>query len=82
MSKNTTERVRADTGDYSATKAPENRGHVESSEPRASPEQTPGGAAGAAVDIGMSALEPENVPSSAGKMDKSGSVPKAPGSSG
>ncbi len=78
MSNKTTDGVRADTGEYSATKAPENSGHVESSEPRASPEQTPGGAAGAAVDVGMSALERENVPSLAGGVDKSGAVPQTP----
>jgi hypothetical protein len=71
MSDKTTDRLRADSGDYSATKAPENRGHLESSEPRASAQQTPGGPAGAAVDIGMSALERENVPSLAGEVDQS-----------
>ena len=79
MSNKATDGVRADTGDYSATKAPENSGHVESSEPRASPEQTPGGAAAAAVDVGMSALEPENVPSLAVEVDESEAVPKGPG---
>jgi hypothetical protein len=76
MSK-TTDGVRADTGDYSATKAPENREHVESNGPRPSPEQTPGGAAGAAGDVGMSALERKNVPSPAAEVDKSRS-PETP----
>ena len=76
MSNKTTDDVRPDTGDYSATKAPENREHVESSGPRASPEQMPGGAAGTAGDVGMSALERENVPSLEGEVDKSPSVPK------
>jgi hypothetical protein len=51
----------ADTGDYSATKAPENRPHVES-KVAAAPAQRPGGLFGTPVDVGMSALDRHTVP--------------------
>jgi len=52
---------RADTGDYSATKAPENRPHVESKVP-AAPAQRPGGLFGTPADVGMAALDRHTVP--------------------
>ena len=51
-----------DTGDYSATKAPENREHVESTAPGQNPSQKPGGPHGVARDVGMSALHRNTVP--------------------
>jgi hypothetical protein len=53
------------TGDYSATKAPENRKHVTSTEPVSDPRLKPGGAAGVSVEVGMSALHDADVPSAA-----------------
>ena len=53
------------TSDYSATKAPENREHVES---RAAPRSStliPGGARGAAADVGMSGVDRNTIPSRA-----------------
>ena len=55
-----------DTGEYSATKAPENRPHVESTADAGDLRQTPGGAGGAAIPIGLSALDPDLVPDMAG----------------
>ena len=52
---------RIDTGDYSATKAPENRPHVESKVP-AAPAQRPGGPSGTPFDVGMSGLDRHAVP--------------------
>lgn len=52
----------ADTSEYSATKAPENRDHVESA-PRADSAQTPGGEYGAEAESGMSGLDRDAVPS-------------------
>jgi hypothetical protein len=52
----------ADTSEYSATKAPENRDAVESS-PGADPAQTPGGEYGAEAESGMSGLDRDTVPS-------------------
>lgn len=49
----------SDTGDYSATKAPENREHVESERQSNSPAQKPGGPRGAPTDVGMSSLDPD-----------------------
>ena len=48
----------SDTADYSATKAPENREHVESEWQSNDPAQKPGGARGAPTDVGMSSLGP------------------------
>lgn len=56
-------RGQPDTGEYSATKAPENREHVESKKPTADPDATPGGELGVKVDVGMSGLHSETVPS-------------------
>jgi len=53
------------TGDYSATKAPENRTHVTSTEPASDPRLKPGGASGVSVEVGMSALHQADVPSAA-----------------
>ena len=50
------------TSDYSATKAPENRPHVESAMPTDDPRGRPGGAHGAPVSVGMDALHGETVP--------------------
>ena len=51
------------TGDYSATKAPENREHVTSAEPAADTRLKPGGAHGTPVEVGMSGLHHEDSPS-------------------
>jgi hypothetical protein len=50
-------RPKADTGDYSATGAPENREHLESRTATSDSSQTPGGRHGAPVDVGVSALD-------------------------
>ena len=49
------------TSDYSATKAPENRPHVESAVPTDDPRARPGGAHGAPVSVGMESLYFENL---------------------
>ena len=48
----------AETGDYSATKAPENREHVESEWQSNNSSLKPGGPRGAPNDVGMSSLDP------------------------
>ena len=48
-----------DTGDYSATKAPENREHVESKWQSNNSSLKPGGPRGAPTDVGMSSLDPD-----------------------
>ena len=53
------------TGEYSATKAPENRKHVTSAEPTTYPKLKPGGAAATPVDVGMSGLPHEKIPTAA-----------------
>ena len=50
----------ADTGDYSATKAPENTLHVESEWQSNGPAQKPGGPKGAPTDVGMSGLDSDS----------------------
>jgi hypothetical protein len=55
-------RKQPDTSEYSATKAPENRDHVESA-PSGDPAQTPGGQQGAEGESGMSGLDRDTVPS-------------------
>jgi len=55
--------ARSATGDYSATKAPENRPHVETETPDGDPSLRPGGAQGAGADVGMSGLDRDAVPS-------------------
>ena len=52
-----------DTGDYSATKAPENREHVESTASSMNPAQEPPTSHGVSVDVGMSGLHRSTVPS-------------------
>ena len=49
----------AETGDYSATKAPENREHVESQWQSENSSLKPGGPRGAPTDVGMSSLDPD-----------------------
>jgi hypothetical protein len=62
------DRSPAATGDYSATKAPENAEHVTSAKPTADLRQRPGGAHGAPVDVGMSELHREDVPGEASDL--------------
>ena len=50
------EKAKSATGDYSATKAPENREHVTSKVQSGDPKLIPGGAHGAPVEVGMEAL--------------------------
>ena len=54
-----------DTGDYSATKAPENREHVESKTTSMNPSQEPPTSHGVTVEVGMSGLHRSSVPSMA-----------------
>ena len=56
---------KTETSDYSATKAPENREHVESEAAPTSSTLTPGGARGAAADVGMSGVDRNTIPSRA-----------------
>jgi hypothetical protein len=58
---NANTRRKRDTGDYSATKAPENREHLESRTGTSDPSQTPGGHQGAPVEVGVSALDSSRV---------------------
>lgn len=64
-----------DTTDYSATKAPENREHVESTAPVRDSRQKPGGAHGTPADVGMSALHRKDVPSMAKDEDEQSASP-------
>jgi hypothetical protein len=59
----------ADTGDYSATKAPENREHVESKWQSNHSSLKPGGPRDAPTDVGMSSLDPDTTgnPTAAGE---------------
>jgi hypothetical protein len=57
------------TGDYSATKAPENEPHVTSTETTSDKKLKPGGAHGTPADVGMSGLHREDVPSMASNLD-------------
>jgi hypothetical protein len=57
------------TGDYSATKAPENEPHVTSTETTSDKKLKPGGAHGTPADVGMSGLHREDVPSMASHLD-------------
>ena len=54
-----------ETSDYSATKAPENREHVESDAPPQRTTLKPGGAHGATVPVGMSDIDLRTIPSRA-----------------
>jgi hypothetical protein len=60
----------SDASDYSATKAPENREHVESEHQSGDSSLVPGGAAGASNDVGMSSLERDEVPNRATRPEK------------
>jgi len=62
MTDSTNEHSPSETGDYSATKAPENRKHVTSTDPVADPRLKPGGTNGVRADVGMSGLPGEPVP--------------------
>ena len=57
------------TTDYSATKAPENRPHVESAFPANDARARPGGAHGAPVQVGMETLCSEAVPTERTESD-------------
>ena len=61
-SKSREKETQATTGDYSATKAPENRPHVESKVHSIDDSLKPGGTHGAPVDVGMSELHRDDVP--------------------
>ena len=85
-SKSRENETQAATGDYSATKAPENRPHVESKVHSIDDSLKPGGSHGAPVDVGMSELYRENVPSEArvvnDAMRESPDRPDRPGQPG
>ena len=70
----------SDTGDYSATKAPENREHLESEPQSNNPSLKPGGARGAPTDVGMSSLDPDMTgnPAAAGENAPHAGNPAAP----
>ncbi len=55
------QKVGHSTTDYSATKAPENRPHVESKVPAVDARARPGGAHGAPVSVGMESLHADTV---------------------
>ena len=52
-----------DTAEHSGSKAPEN----DEKGPTPDPRSIPGGAHGVAVDVGMTAVEPDAVPASQGR---------------
>ena len=54
-----------DTGDYSATLAPENREHIESTAVTDDESLKPGGASGTRADIGIAGLDRDTVPNGA-----------------
>jgi hypothetical protein len=56
---------KSETSDYSATKAPENREHVESDAPLQRTTLKPGGAHGANAPVGMSEIDLRTIPSRA-----------------
>ena len=70
----------SDTGDYSATKAPENREHVESKRQSNNSSLKPGGSRGAPMDVGMSSLDRDTIgnPSAAGEKAPHDENPAAP----
>lgn len=70
----------SDTGDYSATKAPENREHVESEPQSNNSSLKPGGSRGAPMDVGMSSLDPDTIghPSAPGENAPHDENPAAP----
>ena len=55
-----------DTSEYAPSKAPETRREATEQDTKRDHRLIPGGGAGAPVEIGMSALDPETVPSLAG----------------
>ena len=57
MANKGTRQPTTDTSDYSATKAPDNRKHVESRTGTSDSSQTPGGPQGAPVEVGVSGLD-------------------------
>ena len=63
MATTSTGRPGTDTSDYSATIAPENSRHVIAQARAAGATLKPGGAHGAPVDVGMTELHGEDVPS-------------------
>jgi len=63
MANTSTGRPGTETSDYSATIAPENRTHVTATARAAGATLKPGGAHGAPVDVGMTELHGEDVPS-------------------
>jgi hypothetical protein len=69
MPNTSTEKPGTGTSDYSATSAPENREHVTSRATTADPSLIPGGPHGAPVDVGMSELHREDVPSQADEAE-------------
>jgi hypothetical protein len=54
---------KSETSDYSATKAPENREHVESDAPPQRTTLKPGGAHGATAPVGMAEIDLRTIPS-------------------
>ena len=60
---------KADTSDYSATKAPENQEHVESRAPTKDSTLLPGGPHRATAEIGMQELNRADVPTMADKRN-------------
>jgi hypothetical protein len=72
-SRDTAGKSRGETGDYSATKAPENREHVESEHAPTDATLQPGGSSGADVPVGMSALDRATVPDEASSTAHTGS---------
>jgi hypothetical protein len=78
MSNKVTGGDQSGTSDYSATKAPENREHVESTPLPADPAQLPGGANGAAADVGMSELDREKVPALSAFVEDDATPPQPP----
>ena len=71
MANTSTGRPGTETSDYSATIAPENRTHVTAEARAAGATLKPGGAHGAPVDVGMSELHREDIPSQADDLDHS-----------
>jgi hypothetical protein len=70
----------SDTGDYSATKAPENREHVESKRQSNDSSLKPGGSRGAPMDVGMSSVDPDSIgnPSAASEKAPHDEYPAGP----
>jgi hypothetical protein len=62
MATNETGGRKSETGDYSATKAPENREHVQSDAPPQRMTLKPGGAHGATAPVGMSEIDLRTIP--------------------